>query len=128
MVSVPLVEVSVDGDLDLAAVPQLRRVLDGALTLRPAHLVLNLASCPGIDAAGIGLLLDVHRELWRAGARLTLHAPTARLRRVLGIAHVDRVFDILPDAEAETPYRAAGTDSAVGAGGAPTEKAGPRAG
>lgn len=108
--SVPLVEVSVDGHLDLAAVPQIRRILDDALTLRPVHLVLDLAGCPVIDAAGIGLLLDVHRELWKAGSRLTLHAPTARLRRLLGIAHMDRVFHILPDAETETPFRAAGAN------------------
>ena len=49
------------------------------------------------DAAGIGLLLDVHRDLWRAGTRLMLRAPTPRLRRILRIARVDQVLSIVPE-------------------------------
>jgi len=64
----------------------------------PCHVpVVEVYVTETIDAAGIGLLLDVHRDLWRAGARLMLRAPTPRLRRILRIARVDQVLSIVPD-------------------------------
>jgi anti-anti-sigma factor len=90
--SVPLVEVGITGVLDAARLPITRTVLDAAVRLRPARLVVDLAECSGIDAAAIGMLLDVHRELSRTGSQLTLRAPNPRLRRILGIARVDHVL------------------------------------
>ncbi|GAA4466244.1 STAS domain-containing protein [Phytohabitans houttuyneae] len=94
---VPVVEVYVTQRLDVACLPAVRPVLDAALRLRPDRLVLDVAGCATIDAAGIGLLLDVHRDLWRSGARLMLRGPTPRLRRVLRIARVEQVLNIVPE-------------------------------
>jgi anti-anti-sigma factor len=93
---VPLVEIRISGPLDAARLPTTGAVLDAALRLRPACLVVDLAECSGLDAAAIGMLLDAHRELARAGSQLTLRAPTPRLRRILGIARVDRVLHTVP--------------------------------
>jgi anti-anti-sigma factor len=94
---VPMVEVYVTERLEVACLPAVRPVLDAAIRLRPDRLVLDVAGCSAIDAAGIGLLLDVHRDLWRAGARLMLRAPTPRLRRILRIARVDQELSIVPE-------------------------------
>jgi anti-anti-sigma factor len=99
--SVPLVELCVTGRLDVACLPSVRAVLDAAVRLRPDQLVIDLAGCSGIDAAAIGLLLDVHRDLLRGGSSLTLHAPSARLRRILAIARVTHVLRIVPEAAPE---------------------------
>lgn len=61
---------------------------------RPARLILDLRHSPWIDAAAIVMLLQVHRELIRADARLTLRAPVARVRRMLGLARVDHVLEV----------------------------------
>ncbi|WP_249714215.1 STAS domain-containing protein [Rhizomonospora bruguierae] len=94
--TVPVVEIRIGRDLDLAGIPQVRPHLDAALALAPQHLVVDLAGCDLIDAAGIGLLLDVHRQMWRANATLTLRSLTPRVRRILAIARVSHVFAILP--------------------------------
>jgi anti-anti-sigma factor len=94
---VPVVEVYVTERLDVTRLPAVRPVLDTVVRLRPDRLVLDVAGCAAIDAAGIGLLLDVHRDLWRAGARLLLRSPTPRLRRTLRIARVDNVLSIVPE-------------------------------
>ena len=67
----PLVEVVVTEELDVLAVPTVRALLDDAIALRPAHLVVDLAACPFVDPRALAMLLDVHRRVWRAGGRLT---------------------------------------------------------
>ena len=91
---VPVIEVIVTEELDAGAVPRLDARLAEALELRPARLVVDLAGCPRMDAAAIGLLLDVHRRVRRAGGLLTLRAPSARLLRNLELARADRVLHV----------------------------------
>ncbi|MEV4725759.1 anti-anti-sigma factor, partial [Micromonospora humida] len=55
--TVPLVEVCVTDDLDLAALARSRQVFDRLVALRPAHVVVDLSECRHLDAAAIGLLL-----------------------------------------------------------------------
>ncbi|MDQ7908526.1 STAS domain-containing protein [Phytohabitans sp. ZYX-F-186] len=96
-VSVPVVEIYVAGPLDLTCLAPVRAALDTAVRLSPDRLVVDMARCVGIDAAGVALLLDVHRQLLRAGADLTLRAPSARLRRILRIARVEQVLHVVPE-------------------------------
>ncbi|MFY1623101.1 STAS domain-containing protein [Micromonospora sp. WMMD723] len=93
--TVPLVEVCVTDDLDLAALARSRQVFDRLVALRPAHVVVDLSECRHLDAAAIGLLLDVHRELARHGGVLTLRDPSARALRVLSAARVSRVLPMV---------------------------------
>ncbi|MFI9639882.1 STAS domain-containing protein [Micromonospora sp. NPDC051925] len=93
--TVPLVEVCVTDDLDLAALARSRQVFDRLLELRPAHVVVDLSECRHLDAAAVGLLLDVHRQLVRHGGVLTLRDPSARALRVLRAARVSRVLPMV---------------------------------
>jgi anti-anti-sigma factor len=92
-ITVPLVEFVITGDLDWPSVPQVRRQLDAVLPLRPRHVVVDLARCTLLDAAGIALLLDIQWELRRAEGRLDLRRPTRPVRRILELA---RTTDVLP--------------------------------
>lgn len=103
---VPLVEVCITGRMEFARLPAARAVLDLVVRLRPDQLVIDLAECTGIDAAAIALLLDVHRDLLRAGSSLTLRAPSPRLRRILAIARVTNVLYIVPEATPPGPQEA----------------------
>jgi anti-anti-sigma factor len=96
-VLVPVVEVYLTDRLDLSCVAPVQVALDAAVRLRPDRLVVDMARCVGIDAAGVALLLDVHRQLLRVGARLTLRGPTPRLRRTLKIARVEQVLHVVPE-------------------------------
>jgi anti-anti-sigma regulatory factor len=39
-------------------------------------------------------MLQAHRTMIRGGGRLTLRQPTSRVRRILGLARLDQVFDV----------------------------------
>jgi anti-anti-sigma regulatory factor len=77
-----------------ATVDRWRARFGDAVAGRPARLILDLRHSPRIDAAAIVMLLQLHRELIRADARLTLRAPVARVRRMLGLARVDHVLEV----------------------------------
>lgn len=69
-----MVEVCID-TFDLAGLPETGVVFDRLLALRPGRVVVDLSRCRHIDAAAIGLLLDVHRRLVRADGVLTIRNP-----------------------------------------------------
>ncbi|MGW5559602.1 STAS domain-containing protein [Micromonospora sp. NPDC003944] len=94
--TLPLVEVRVT-ELDLGCLPEVGAVFDRLLALRPAQVVLDLSDCRHLDAAAIGLLLDVHRRLARADATLTVRNPNPRVRRILHIARLDQVLSIVTE-------------------------------
>lgn len=97
---VPVVEVVITDQLDLWAIPTLSALIDEALELHPVQLVLDLAGCPFMDAAVIGLLLETHRRLRYTGGLLTLRSPSPRLARNLRLARVDRVLHVTGAADA----------------------------
>jgi anti-anti-sigma factor len=83
---VPRVELDLVEDLDLPHLPEVSAVLDQVLSLQPTEVVIDLSECRHIDAAAIGLLLDVRRRLNRRGAVLVVRAPHPRIRRILDTA------------------------------------------
>lgn len=93
----PLVEIMVNEELDAGSEPRVRALLEDALTLHPEQLIVDLAGCPFIDATAISMLLDIHRQVWTSGGRLTLRAPSPRVRRTLQIAHVNHVLRMVPE-------------------------------
>jgi anti-anti-sigma factor len=99
----PLLEIRVTTPLSAATVGDFDGLLDDAVELRPAHLVIDLTECAYLDATGIDLLLDVHRRVWQDGGRLTLRGLSPRLHRILEIARVDRVLHTANAPAAATP-------------------------
>jgi len=97
--TVPLVELEISEELDRVRLPGLSPVLDRVLSLGPGEMVIDLSGCRHIDAAGIGLLLDVHRRMTRGQGTLILRNPNPRIRRILETARLHQVLPILDTAE-----------------------------
>ncbi|MGW0502427.1 STAS domain-containing protein [Micromonospora sp. NPDC003241] len=91
--AVPLVEVSIT-EFDLACLPETGAVFDQLLALRPQQVVIDLAGCRHIDAAAIGLLLDVHRRMVRLGGVLAVRNPNPRITRILRTARLDQILPV----------------------------------
>jgi anti-anti-sigma factor len=76
------------------AVERWGRLIADAVALRPRLLVIDLRSCPQLDAAAIAVLLWAHRAMVAAGGRLTLRAPGGRVRHTLRLARLAQVFEV----------------------------------
>ncbi|MFF5228961.1 STAS domain-containing protein [Dactylosporangium sp. NPDC000521] len=61
-------------------------MLTGAPGRRPIHLHVDLAQCPSVDAAGVDLLVGLHRRLRDLGGRLTLLRPSPQIRHLVRLS------------------------------------------
>lgn len=70
--------------------------LRGITTSRPEpHIWLDLSRVDGLDAAGLGLLVELHRWTERRSARLTIANPSARAHKPIALTSLDRVLHIV---------------------------------
>ncbi len=88
----PVIEIKVQGELDMSVVPRLREQLLDALSLRPTQLIVDLSGCTFFDVSGINVLLDVHRQIWQQDGRLTLRNARTRHLRLLALMGLRDVF------------------------------------
>lgn len=99
------------GELTAPAAAHLHRMMADAFALRPAHLVVDLAACPRADGLALDVLLNAHRRALRLGISLVLRAPSEGLRRVLGLARLEHVFNINTDPSPWPPPRLRAAES-----------------
>ena len=70
--------------------------LRGIATCRPEqHISLDLSRVNGIDAAGLGLLVELHRRIEGRSARLTIANPSPRAHKLIALTNLDRVLHIV---------------------------------
>ena len=79
--------VTVAGELDLPAAPELREALLPLVRTR-GLLILDMAGVPFIDGACAGILVGMHRRLADTGQRLVLANVHGIVSRVLDLAEV----------------------------------------
>ena|SRR5580698_5947167 len=60
-------------------------------------VLLNLAEASYIDSSGFGELVSSHTSLIRAGGRLKLTSPTERVKTLLRMTNLDKVFEVHED-------------------------------
>ena len=92
----PSATVVLDGEIDIATAPAIRRILLAAISGRNVHLAVNMSGVTFIDAAGIGVLVAAANRARQAGGGLSLLAPSPQVRRLLDVFRLDA---ILPMAE-----------------------------
>jgi anti-sigma B factor antagonist len=103
----PSVTVVLDGEIDIATAPAIRRFLMAAISGGDVHLAVDMSGVTFIDAAGIDVLVVAANRAREAGGGLSLRAPSRQVRRLLGVLDLDAV---LPAAQ-----RSAGPLAAVNA-------------
>lgn len=103
---VPVVEVTVRGDLDAWSSGQVDQVLREALRLRPRELIVDLAGCHAVDTAGVLLLLEAQRRAAYLGGVLALRSPAPHVVRTLAELDPERRL-VFAAAVAGSPRHAA---------------------
>jgi anti-anti-sigma factor len=102
----PSATVVLDGEIDIATAPAIRRILLAAISGGNVHLAVNMSGVTFIDAAGIGVLVAAANRARQAGGGLSLLAPSRQVRRLLDVLHLDA---ILPAAQRPAGPFAAGS-------------------
>ncbi|HET9077066.1 MAG TPA: STAS domain-containing protein [Acidimicrobiales bacterium] len=82
------------GELDVSALPVLRRMIASALDGRPAAVVVDMDQVTFVDAAGFGGLVAAAAASAERGCRLTVRRPQPAPARTLRLLDVDDVLAI----------------------------------
>ena len=91
--------VRLSGEVDLSWSQEVRRaVLDALAAGTPVGVELSAVSY--IDSSGIAALVEGFQQARQNGGRFALVAVSDAVRAVLELARLDRVFVILPSADA----------------------------
>jgi anti-anti-sigma factor len=61
---------------------------------RERVVILDLCLVRALDAAGLGLLVDLHQSLESSGRELRLSRVSARVRRSIRLVRLDRVLNM----------------------------------
>lgn len=116
--------VTVEGDLDLASAPHLKRTLVDLLGKGYGRYVLDLSQLTYMDSMGLGVLVGFHKRLDNE-ARLALACVPPKQRKLLELTGLDTRFDSFTTLEEAVSPRSASalpfcTDAAMALGLAST--------
>lgn len=82
-------------ELDISTVPRLREQLAEAIEVGPRAVVVDLSRCGFLDAQALVPLLEAHRTARRRQVGFSLRGLTPQAHRLLALAGVSDVFDVL---------------------------------
>ncbi len=81
-----------EGRLNMAAAPQLRRVVSDLAAAGRSRIVIDLSAVTFIDSSGLGALIGGLKSARQAAGDLRIAAPTEQVTTVLGLTNLDRVL------------------------------------
>jgi anti-anti-sigma factor len=91
--------VSVTGELDISATPELSTVLAVAAAAPGATVVLDLGGVDFVDSTALGTILKAGGEIESAGKRLVVVTAAGPVRRLLEMTNLTRRFALSPTRE-----------------------------
>lgn len=95
VVSDPLsATVVLDGEIDIATAPAIRRFLMAAITGGDVHLAVEMSGVTFIGAAGIGVLVAAANRARQGGGSLSLLAPSPQVLLLLDVFHLDAILPV----------------------------------
>ena len=88
----PSATVVLDGEIDIATAPAIRRFLMAAINGGNVHLAVDMSGVTFIGAAGIGVLVAAANRAREAGGGLSLLAASRQVQRLRDIFHLDVIL------------------------------------
>jgi anti-sigma B factor antagonist len=86
--------VAVTGEIDMATAPDLKACLVALESERVSAIVVDLTGVSFIDSTALGVLVGAYRRQEEAGGTLKLVVTEPRVRKVLEITDLTRVFPV----------------------------------
>jgi anti-anti-sigma factor len=79
------VVIALHGELDVAAAPQLEKLLEEIRGEQHRHVMVELSDLSFVDSAGVSVLIKAKKEADEDGSQFLLRRPTAQVHRVFAL-------------------------------------------
>lgn len=96
--------VDLEGEIDLARSPELRRLLDAHAKARRPALALDFRNVSFIDSSGLATIVEYCRKAREFGGRFAIFGLSDRVRTIFNLLRLDEflgLHDTLEDARAD---------------------------
>jgi anti-sigma B factor antagonist len=87
----------ISGEVDLQHSPDLRAALRVHSKARRPVLLVDFANVTYLDSSGLATLVEYYQTSRQFGGKIALYNLAPRIRNVLEIARLDRIFSVYPD-------------------------------
>lgn len=88
--------ITIEGDIDHHSAKYIREQIDTAIFYcRPIEVTMDLSKVSFMDSSGLGLILGRFTKLREIGGRLKLLNPTPQTEKILALAGVGSMIEIL---------------------------------
>jgi anti-sigma B factor antagonist len=84
----------IGGEVDLYSTPQLKEEIRGLIETGVRHLVVDLSAADYLDSTALGALIGGLKRLREREGDLRLAGPRPRIRKVLEITRLVKVFEV----------------------------------
>jgi anti-sigma B factor antagonist len=95
--------VAVEGELDIATLPELEQAVTRMRSQGPRRLVIDLRKLSFMDSMSIELLLRLHGELTATGADLVVVRGPSAVNRIFDLMELQRVLTLVDEPPDLTP-------------------------
>ncbi len=85
-----------EGDIDLAASPELRNLLAGYSKAKRPALILDFSQVKYVDSSGLATLIEHVRNIQEFKGKFAIAALTPRVRSVFELVRLDDFLSIAP--------------------------------
>ena len=87
---------TLEGEIDILTVEQVRMALGDAVAARPRHIVVDMAGVSFIDSTGLGALISGFQRARDSGIGFSLARPSTQVRQILVLSGLMEVVPVTP--------------------------------
>jgi anti-sigma B factor antagonist len=87
-------QVSIDKDLDLYTVPELRRKITDCIAEKEADFIFDCSQMDFIDSTGLGELASLMKKVKRYYGAITINGLKPHIKKVFFITGLNTIFNI----------------------------------
>lgn len=87
-------ELTVDKDMDLYAVPELKQAVLDCIAARPCDVFLDATAMGYIDSTGLGVLVSALNRVREYGGAIIIRGLKPHIRRIFHLTGLDGAFTL----------------------------------
>ena len=89
----------VDGEIDIACAPELKKIFDKLISQKTPKIVIELSKVTYVDSSGLATLVEILKNMRSYGGKMRLACMAPKIKSLFEITKLEKLFEISADEE-----------------------------